>query len=71
MSQTAYYVARTMGALELLVIGPRTATEVAGAIGVHPRTARRLLRALADEGYVRAPTQSGGRYDLSRRPAIG
>ena len=48
----AYHVVRTVRALEMLAIGPRSAPELADGIGVHVRTARRVLRRLESEGYV-------------------
>lgn len=48
----AWHVTRTMRTLELLALRPRSATEVASALGVHPRTARRLLNRLLVEGYA-------------------
>lgn len=48
----AFYVTRTMQALEVLAFGPLSAPQVAAALQVHPRTARRLLARLMDEGYV-------------------
>jgi DNA-binding IclR family transcriptional regulator len=48
----AWHVTRTMRTLELLALRPRSATEVAHAVGVHPRTARRLLNRLLVEGYA-------------------
>lgn len=48
----AWYVARTMQALELLAFRPLSAPQVAAALQVHPRTARRLLTRLHEEGYV-------------------
>ncbi|MEA2361641.1 MAG: IclR family transcriptional regulator, regulon repressor [Thermoleophilaceae bacterium] len=38
--------------MESLAAEPQSATELATSIGIHPRTARRVLRRLADEGYV-------------------
>ena len=46
------FAARTMQALELLALEPRSAPQVAEALQVHPRTARRLLTRLADEGWL-------------------
>jgi DNA-binding IclR family transcriptional regulator len=46
------FVARTMQALELLALHPLSAPQVAEALHVHPRTARRLLTRLADDGWV-------------------
>src|SRR5688572_23156493 len=57
----AYVVSRTMAAIELLVFRPATATEVAGALHVHPRTARRLLNRLVADGWL---TRSEGRRRL-------
>jgi DNA-binding IclR family transcriptional regulator len=57
MSETeAWSVARTMRALELLATSPLTAPQLAGALGAHPRTARRVLARLTAEGYL---TRSG------------
>jgi IclR family KDG regulon transcriptional repressor len=41
-----------MRALELLAFRPSSAAEVAHALQVHPRTARRLLNRLVADGYV-------------------
>jgi DNA-binding IclR family transcriptional regulator len=46
------FAARTMQALELLALQPLSAPQVAEALQVHPRTARRLLTRLADEGWL-------------------
>jgi IclR family acetate operon transcriptional repressor len=46
------FVARTMQALELLALHPLSAPQVAEALHVHPRTARRLLTRLAEDGWV-------------------
>ena len=51
----AWHVARTLRAMELLATQPRSAPELADALGVHVRTARRVLKRLESEGYV-APT---------------
>lgn len=48
----SWFVTRTMGAIELLAFGPRSATEVAHGLQVHPRTARRLLNRLVADGYL-------------------
>lgn len=48
----AWYAARAMQALELLAFQPLSAPQVAAALQVHPRTARRLLTRLRDEGYL-------------------
>jgi IclR family KDG regulon transcriptional repressor len=54
----AWHVARTLRAMELLAVRPRSAPELAGGLGVHARTARRILTRLAAEGYV---TEGRGR----------
>src|SRR5204862_1213064 len=46
------FVARTMQALELLALHPLSAPQVAEALQVHPRTARRLLTRLTEEGWL-------------------
>ena len=48
----AWHVARTLRAMELLATQPRSAPELADALGVHVRTARRVLTRLESEGYV-------------------
>jgi DNA-binding IclR family transcriptional regulator len=48
----AYHVSRTLGALELLADGPRSTTEVADALNIHVRTARRTLARLSHDGYA-------------------
>lgn len=57
----AYVVARTMAAMEALVFRSATASEVASALQVHPRTARRLLNRLVDDGWL---TRSDGQRRL-------
>ena len=42
----------TMQALELLAFQPLSAPQVAAALDVHPRTARRLLNRLRADGYL-------------------
>jgi DNA-binding IclR family transcriptional regulator len=48
----SWFATRTMGALELLAFGPRSAPQVAHGLQVHPRTARRLLNRLVHDGYL-------------------
>jgi DNA-binding IclR family transcriptional regulator len=48
----AFFVARTMQALEVLSFEPSSAPQVAEALQVHPRTARRLLNRLAADGWL-------------------
>jgi IclR family transcriptional regulator, acetate operon repressor len=54
----AFFVTRTMQAIEVLAFQPCSAPQVAGALQVHPRTARRLLNKLVAEGWL---TRSEGR----------
>lgn len=63
----AYFVTRTVRALELLASGPLTAPKLAEAMQIHPRTARRMLNRLADEGYVARLDESRHRYVLTMR----
>jgi IclR family transcriptional regulator, KDG regulon repressor len=48
----SWHVARTLRALEVLALGPHSAAEIADALMIHPRTARRLLGRLVEEGYL-------------------
>src|SRR5215218_1192656 len=48
----AWHVTRTLRAMELLAVEPRSAPELADGLGVHVRTARRVLKRLEAEGYV-------------------
>src|SRR4051812_45369608 len=41
-----------MQAIELLAFQPLSAPQVAAALDVHPRTARRLLSRLREDGYL-------------------
>jgi DNA-binding IclR family transcriptional regulator len=54
----AFFVTRTMQAMEVLAFQPCSAPQVAGVLRVHPRTARRLLNKLVAEGWL---TRSEGR----------
>ena len=58
MTETGH-VARTLRALELLAARPLTQAELAAGLGVHPRTARRLLDSLVAEGYAAASGEGG------------
>jgi DNA-binding IclR family transcriptional regulator len=48
----ALFVSRTMQAMEVLAFQPLSAAQLAGALQVHPRTARRLLARLVEDGWV-------------------
>jgi DNA-binding IclR family transcriptional regulator len=54
----AFFVTRTMEAMELLAFQPASAPQIAGALRVHPGTARRLLNRLVEDGWL---VRSGGR----------
>lgn len=63
----AWCAARTMQALELLAFRPLSAPELATALGAHPRTARRLLGRLEQEGYVTRSHDARRRYSPTLR----
>lgn len=63
----AWHVTRTMRTLELLALRQRSAVEVANALGVHPRTARRLLNRLLVEGYVTRTGSHRRKYGITTR----
>jgi DNA-binding IclR family transcriptional regulator len=56
-----------MRTLELLALRPRSATEVANAVGVHPRTARRLLNRLLVEGYATRTGPHRRKYGITMK----
>jgi DNA-binding IclR family transcriptional regulator len=58
-----YTAERVLRALEVIVRHPSTAPAVAEAIGVHPRTARRILGSLARQQYVEQRIGSGRAHD--------
>jgi DNA-binding IclR family transcriptional regulator len=56
-----YTVTRTLQTLAVLAAGNTTAAELAAALGVHTRTARRLLQRLVQEGWAeRGPRHHDG-----------
>ena len=63
----ALYVARTMQVLELLAFQPLSAPQVAATLQIHPRTARRLLVRLHEEGYVTRSDDARRLYAPSMR----
>lgn len=68
MSATgAYFVTRTVRALELLAFGPLSAPQLAAAMQINDRTARRMLSRLADEEYVTRLDEPRRRYALTMR----
>jgi DNA-binding IclR family transcriptional regulator len=60
-------VTRTLRAMELLAIAPRSAPELADGLGVHVRTARRVLKRLESEGYVMLTEDRRRRYRPTMR----
>ncbi len=60
-------MARTMQALELLAFGPLSAPQLAAALDAHPRTARRLLGRLEQEGYLTRTQDSRRLYAPTMR----
>jgi DNA-binding IclR family transcriptional regulator len=69
VANEAYYVVRTLQALEALAFGPLTVPQLAASLGVHARTARRLMGRLMDEEYVRRLGDGSHRYALTLRVA--
>jgi IclR family transcriptional regulator, KDG regulon repressor len=67
MPPEAFYVARTMQVLELLAFQPLSAPQVAAALQIHPRTARRVLLRLHEEGYLIRASDTRRRYAPSMR----
>jgi DNA-binding IclR family transcriptional regulator len=63
----AYFVTRTLPALELLAVGPLSAPQLAAAMQINDRTARRMLARLADEEYVTRLDEPRRRYALTMR----
>jgi DNA-binding IclR family transcriptional regulator len=63
----AWHVTRTLRAMELLAVQPRSAPELADALGVHVRTARRVLKRLESEGYVTLTGDVRRRYRPTMR----
>jgi DNA-binding IclR family transcriptional regulator len=63
----AWHVTRTLRAMELLAVAPRSAPELADGLGVHVRTARRVLKRLEQEGYVELSDGRRRRYRPTMR----
>ena len=61
------YVDRTMRALELLVTAGRSQAQLARELGVHRRTARRLLHRLVELGYAEPDLTNPGDYVATAR----
>jgi DNA-binding IclR family transcriptional regulator len=65
----AYAAMRTVHALERLAFRPMSAPELAHAVQIDPRTARRLLMRLAAEDYLTQPRGHRRRYHPTLRLA--
>jgi DNA-binding IclR family transcriptional regulator len=65
----AYYASRTLQALELLTFNDLSCPQVAAALQIHARTARRLLLRLAADGYIEQTFDSRRRYRATLRLA--
>jgi IclR family KDG regulon transcriptional repressor len=61
------HVVRTIRTLELLACGPKARAELAAELDVHPRTARRLLGALLDEGYIVESATTPREYSMTAK----
>jgi DNA-binding IclR family transcriptional regulator len=65
--QRAYYVERTMRALEALAVEPLSAPQIAERLQIpYPRTARAMLDSLVADGWL---TRSEGRPARTYAPA--
>lgn len=53
VERESYYASRAMEAMEILAFGPTTAPQIARALQIHPRTARRLLNRMVRDGWLR------------------
>jgi IclR family acetate operon transcriptional repressor len=65
----AYYASRTLQALELLTFNDLSCPQLAAALEIHPRTARRMLVRLAADGYIEQTFDSRRRYRATLRLA--
>jgi DNA-binding IclR family transcriptional regulator len=63
----SWFVTRTMRALEVLAFEPLSAPQLATELQIHPRTARRLLTRLTEEGYVTRSDDVRRRYRPTMR----
>lgn len=63
----SWFVTRTMRALEVLAFEPMSAPRLADTLGIHTRTARRLLTRLHEEGYVWRSDDAHRRYAPTMR----
>ncbi len=66
-SVESFFVTRTMQAIEVLAFQSSTAPQIARALQVDARTARRLLTRLADDGWLTRTEGRATTYSLSLR----
>jgi DNA-binding IclR family transcriptional regulator len=52
LERESWQVTRTLRALEALALGPHSALDLADALLIHPRTARRMLDRFVHEGFA-------------------
>jgi DNA-binding IclR family transcriptional regulator len=67
MTAEAFAVSRTLQAMEVLAFRASTAPEVAGALRINPRTARRLLNRLVADGWLTRTEGRGEPYSPTLR----
>jgi DNA-binding IclR family transcriptional regulator len=63
----AWHAGRTMRILELLAFAPLSAPQLADALHAHPRTVRRVLVRLVDEGYLTQSQEGRRLYEPTMR----
>jgi DNA-binding IclR family transcriptional regulator len=63
----AWHVGRTMRLLELLAFAPLSAPQLAAALHAHPRTVRRVLTRLVDDGYLTRSEDARRLYEPTMR----
>jgi DNA-binding IclR family transcriptional regulator len=63
----AWHVSRTMRVLELLAFSPLSAPQVAAAVHAHPRTVRRVVNQLTDDGYLQCSDDGRRVYEPTMR----
>jgi DNA-binding IclR family transcriptional regulator len=65
--ESVSYVYRALLVLELLAAGPAGPEDIAARLGVHKRTAQRLLDTMLAAGFVRLEHKESRRYDLTSK----
>lgn len=67
MAQGGYSIDRAIRAIEIVASSPVTATELAEALTIHKRTARRILHRLEYDGYVTKGPSRRDRFEPTAR----